>query len=141
MKALDLAHYIITKCTRDGIPISNLQLQKFLYFIQKEFLQKTWGVAFNDRIEAWQFGPVVPTVYYEYCNFGVMPISIVYDTTKIENDIPNKSLVDKVISDNVQKNPWELVRITHATNSAWDKVYQDNKFNNTIPVELIKSNG
>lgn len=31
--ALDMAKYIIDKCTKDRSPISNLQLQKILYYI------------------------------------------------------------------------------------------------------------
>lgn len=56
--ALDLSTYIVSKCIKDHSPISNLQLQKILYYIQKEFL-KNDDIAFSDDIEAWQFGPVV----------------------------------------------------------------------------------
>ena len=37
--ALDIAKYIIDKCTRENLAISNLQLQKILYYVQKTFLQ------------------------------------------------------------------------------------------------------
>ena len=60
-KALDVAKYMVTKCVQDKCPISNLQVQKILYFIQKDFLQNG-SEAFSDDIEAWQFGPVVPEV-------------------------------------------------------------------------------
>ena len=51
--ALDIAKYVITKCTKDKHPISNLQLQKILYYIQRELLQQ--GLAgFSDDMEAWQ---------------------------------------------------------------------------------------
>lgn len=33
--AMYVAQYIITKCTADLKPVSNLQLQKILYYIQK----------------------------------------------------------------------------------------------------------
>jgi uncharacterized phage-associated protein len=48
-------------CGTDQHPISNLQLQKILYYIQKTFLENGM-VAFDDEIEAWKFGPVVPAV-------------------------------------------------------------------------------
>ena len=67
--ALDLSKYIVAKCIEDGLPISNLQLQKILYYIQKDFLKRD-EMAFPDDIEAWQFGPVVPNVYYYYCGYG-----------------------------------------------------------------------
>ena len=38
--ALELSKYIVTKCINDGKPISNLQLQKILYYIQRDFLNK-----------------------------------------------------------------------------------------------------
>ena len=62
--ALNVAKYIIDKCTRENYPISNLQLQKILYYIQREFLQRG-PKAFPEEIEAWQFGPVVPEVYMD----------------------------------------------------------------------------
>ena len=38
--AIDLARYIISKCSKEQCPISNLQLQKILYYIQVEWLSK-----------------------------------------------------------------------------------------------------
>lgn len=72
-RALDLANYIVDKCIKDGTPITNLQLQRILYFVQKDFL-KRGSQAFSDYIEAWWFGPVVPTVYFCFCGFDAMPI-------------------------------------------------------------------
>lgn len=46
------------------------------YTIFKEISYESEKPAFPDAIEAWQFGPVVPNVYYYYCGFGAMPISI-----------------------------------------------------------------
>lgn len=42
--ALTLAQYVVTKCVHDGCPISNLQLQKILYFIQAAALKKPEGL-------------------------------------------------------------------------------------------------
>ena len=61
-KAMELSTYIVSKCIKEDCPISNLQLQKILYYIQKAFLDRG-DRAFSDNIEAWQFGPVVPNVY------------------------------------------------------------------------------
>lgn len=69
-KAMDVAKYIITKCTRDEHPISNLQLQKILYILQKEYLQRDQKCLFFDDFEAWAFGPNIPNVYYYFCGFG-----------------------------------------------------------------------
>ena len=47
--AIDLSKYIVSKCVKDGHPVSNLQLQKILYYIQKDFLQRD-EIAFSDNI-------------------------------------------------------------------------------------------
>lgn len=38
--ALDVAKYIVNKCTSENRPITNLQLQKILYFLQKQHLEQ-----------------------------------------------------------------------------------------------------
>ena len=53
---LDLALYIVNKCVNEGCLVTNLQLQKVLYYIQVEFLQKKGVLIFEDSIEAWKFG-------------------------------------------------------------------------------------
>lgn len=53
--AIDLARYIISKCSKEQCPISNLQLQKILYYIQVEWLSKNNEPLFNNDICAWQF--------------------------------------------------------------------------------------
>ena len=93
--ALALAKYIVTKCVKDDCPISNLQLQKILYFIQVDSLKRTGKTAFPDSIEAWQFGPVVPRVYYFFCGNGALSILDTFDdvdSSLLSNDYMKKSL-------------------------------------------------
>lgn len=66
---LDVARYVIARSNRAGA-ISNLKLQKVLYFIQAEFLVVQNTPCFAEQIEAWDFGPVVPMVYYRYRIYG-----------------------------------------------------------------------
>ena len=54
-----LAQYILYTCIEQGEPISNLQLQKILYFIQGEYLSKIGKPLFEADFEAWQYGPVI----------------------------------------------------------------------------------
>lgn len=75
--AVELAKYIVSKCIKDEHPISNLQLQKILYYIQKRFVDEGTR-TFSDEIEAWRFGPVVPNVYYFFCDSGSMSIILPY---------------------------------------------------------------
>ena len=138
--AVELSKYIITKCAKENKPISNLQLQKILYFIQKEYLQKKGVPAFNDPIEAWRFGPVVPESYYFFCGAGAMPITDIYDDFCISP--ADAELIDKIVEEKRVLDPWTLVDQTHREGCAWDMIYKNGLGNRTrIPIELIREHG
>ena len=68
--AKEVARYIIDYSCDQGRTVSNLRLQKLLYFVQVEFLVNRGKACFKDEIHAWHYGPVVPEVYYEYRMYG-----------------------------------------------------------------------
>lgn len=134
--AIDISKYVITKCSREECPISNLQLQKILYYIQKDFLKSNKRAFFNS-IEAWQFGPVVPDVYYRFCGFGAMPIDTSYEFAQIdENDITQ---INRIVEEKRQLDPWDMVAETHKADGAWSKTYNNGLGNHhIIPIESIR---
>lgn len=135
-KALDVAHYVIDKCSKENSPISNLQLQKILFFLQRDYLKCNNTPLFEDRIEAWAFGPVVPVVYYGYCGYGALKINKSYDD-QIDDD--DKEFVDRIIEERREYNPWALVNETHKEGSAWKRIYGNGEGNKqVIPIEYIR---
>jgi uncharacterized phage-associated protein len=74
--ALDVSRYVICYSNERDYDISSLKLQKLLYFIQAWFLLKSQGKrrCFREDIEAWDFGPVVPEVFYRYIGNASMNI-------------------------------------------------------------------
>ncbi len=140
MKALDVAKYILNKCTNDNHPISNLQLQKILYYIQHDFLVRNNKPLFDDDFEAWKFGPAIPVVYYRYCGAGGMKLN---ETYNISLNFFNKDKIklDKIIEDKRKLDPWTMVRQTHAEGKAWDIVFKDGAgFREIINKQDIKDN-
>lgn len=86
---LDVCRYVINYSNEKGYGISNLKLQKLLYFIQAYFLMKSGKPCFDDDIEAWAYGPVVPRAYREYQIFGGSNIPKIksyyrFDTTSLK---------------------------------------------------------
>ncbi len=136
--ALDIAKYIVNKCIKDKYPIANFQLQYILYYIQKEYL-KMGKLAFCDNIEAWQFGPVVPNVYYKFCIYGAMPITFLEEEEKIFN-IKDKKIIDRIVEDKREFEVWDWGEFKEK--SAWSKIYRDGAgLKKIIPIELIKEVG
>lgn len=140
MTAMELSYYIINKCVKDDCPITNLQLQNILYLIQRKFLKEENKEAFPDCIEAWQFGPVVPEVYYEYCTYGSMTIIFSYGDFKIGKK--EKKIIDPIIEKVRVLMPWDVVEETLKKGGAWDLIYQNGKGNKEIiQKKLIKEKG
>lgn len=135
-KALLIAKYVISKCLQDGYPITNQKLQIILYFIQVIAYQKHNEFAFDEEIEAWQFGTVVPMVYYEYCNYAGMPILEDYDVNA-DIEINIRAVIDDVIREYAKHSAWDLVNIIHTDGSAWNKTYVSYE-QRVIPKKLIK---
>ena len=134
--AKEIGKYIINKCTIDEEYISNLQLQKILFYIQEYYIKTKKEPIFTDEIQAWQFGPVVPEVYYEYCGYGAMPI---YNEYKTQIDEEEKRIIDPIIETKRAMKPWQLVEETHKKDGAWDRVYNHGIGNKqVIPVEYIE---
>lgn len=134
-----LSRYVVGKCARDGKPVSNLQLQKILYFLQSVYCRATGGkLLFEDAFEAWPYGPVIESVYNEFSKFGGYTIDDYRDVYSPGFNGSEKVFVDTGIEDLRRRSPWDLVRISHAPGSPWDKIYSGGAgCKKTIPNSLI----
>ncbi|MCY9349847.1 DUF4065 domain-containing protein [Bacillus licheniformis] len=98
--ASDIARYFI-HISKPGTSenITNLKLQKILYYAQGLYLKKHRLPLFNERIEAWAHGPVVPDVYREFKQFKYNEIK----KTEKNPNFNNLSAEDRDFLDSV----WE----------------------------------
>ena len=132
--------------------ISNLKLQKILYFIQAYFLIcEPSRCCFRAKIEAWNFGPVVPIAYNEYTMFGGCDIPtvrsyIVWDKHNIWNskrirfeDVviadEDKVLIDKVVDKFAKYTATDLVALTQRQ-TPWMDAYMNNQISEITPESL-----
>lgn len=139
--ASDIAKYVVGKCTCDNSPVTNLQLQKILYYLQVNFLQEKQYALFREDIEAWQFGPVVRVVYRRYCGYGS---SSIYESEMPETQFSNEEieLMNGVIKEKRSMKPWDLVRKTHEDGKPWDLIYRDGDGDReVIPKDVIATYG
>ena len=137
-RALDVARYIIKRCHMQQKSISNLKLQKILYFVQAEFFVTTGRKCFSDAIEAWDFGPVVPEVYHHYKAYGSANIPIFKSLFNLEPEISSedKEIMDGIIDECSKYSASALVQITH-NQAPWKNNYERG-WNNEIPCDEIK---
>jgi len=140
-----IANSILQRFMLNGKKITPMKLQKLMYIIFKEYYTEYRILLFNDPIEAWQYGPVVRSVYDEFKSFESDSIDkyatdakgIAYVVDE-EKDLELKEIMDKVIIKFYSKTGIELSELTHEnTNSAWMKAY--NSKNEIMNLEDIKN--
>ncbi|EHW9790786.1 SocA family protein [Listeria innocua] len=131
-----VAGYIIDYCREKEYELNNLKLQKLLYYAQAKFLVSKSRPLFEEAIEKWKLGPVVPEVYHIYKSYGakniISPekrIEIIFNKKgelKFENIIleeistEDKQILNMVIDKYATFNPFELVNMTHR-HEIWKK--------------------
>lgn len=72
---LYVANHIITYCDDNNLELNNLKLQKILYYLQAKFLLEKEISLFEEPLQKWKYGPVVPSVYHEYKKTGAAKIT------------------------------------------------------------------
>lgn len=114
--ASSIARYIVRFFQEAGDPISNLKLQKLLYYCQGWHLAVRGTPLFNERFEAWVHGPVQPGVYGSYKHNRWLPIT--EDVAAVELSAEEKSVVEEVLAVYGADSGYELELRTH-TEPPW----------------------
>lgn len=112
--ALDIAEYIIKYEAEKDHTLSNLKLQKILYFLQAQFVVSHNAALFKEDIVAWDFGPVVEVVYYNYNLFG--SASIFLNPSRMRNEYIAKShreVINSLLDEIRPYSSTDLVDICH----------------------------
>ena len=114
LSCYDVAKYFLAQVDEDaGDLISNLKLQKLLYYVQGFHLALYDEPLFPEPIEAWTHGPVVPELYHYYKKYGVGAIPCPKDVDFSIYDEGTRSLLDEVYSVFGQFSAWKLRNMTH----------------------------
>jgi uncharacterized phage-associated protein len=66
----EVANYILDLADRDDVAVSPMKLQKLVYLAHGWYLGIVEEPLIDEVVEAWQFGPVVPSLYHEFKRFG-----------------------------------------------------------------------
>lgn len=138
-----IAYAFVKKGMEAGKPVTQMKLQKMVYFAHGYHLAKYGEPLIIEDFEAWQFGPVAPSIYNEFKLYGSDPI-LMEETGKWEaerralspeaNDAINYTWeATKDIS------AYKLSGWTHHKNSPWAAAYQPNIVGTVIENNEIKT--
>ena len=129
LDARSVATLLLDEADRLGIEITNLSLQKLLYFCHGFSLLEHREPLVAGYFEAWDHGPVHPLVYRSFKNAGRNPISFrvggVDAMTGAPRPLPEVtspqalSLIWKVLSSYTRSSLSILLDISHARGGPW----------------------
>ena len=138
--AITVADEVLKLAKRAGKQLTPLQLMKLVY------IAHGWSLAlrnidlFQERIEAWKYGPVIPDLYHATKHFGAMPIPLsAIDDKPAAVDVPTASFLEDVYSKYGKLTGIQLSNLTHRSGTPWAQVYREGVFGIEIPDEIIKT--
>lgn len=118
--------------------ISNLQLQKFLYFAHGHYIAKTDKLLCKEGFQPWQYGPVLGPVYYCCKEYGSGPVesycaefdpiskNFISFRVDISKDTVLKDVLSEVWTLYSDKDAMDLVKLSHKEGGAWHDAREKN---------------
>jgi uncharacterized phage-associated protein len=142
--ALAVANWFLARAEAEGKTLDPMKLQKLIYFAHGWSLAITDVPLIQEHPEAWNYGPVIPSVYHKFKSFGRNRITgratkLVFPKTGPFADLANVTVVSPQIEDDpdaeaLLNRVWEvygpltgvqLSNMTHAADGAWHRAYYD----------------
>ncbi len=137
--ALDIANFYVELA--NSIPndsIDNLKLNKLCYYAQGWNLAKNGYPLFDETIEAWRYGPLVPSVYRAFKACGNQPIAEAiahFDEARLSQE--ELLLLTDVYITYGKYSSRGLMDKTHEPGTPWSKVFVDMQ-NNPISQDSLR---
>jgi len=129
-----VANRLLELATDDRIPVTNLALQKLLYFAHGHFLTTKRRPLVSGYFEAWQYGPVHPLVYRAFSSAGAHAITdrarsidLITGQQRIVPSTDSPEVVTQlkwVVLSYARLTPGRLVEISHASKAPWAFIKQ-----------------
>lgn len=148
-----VANFFLTLAKERGVKLSPMKLQKLAYFAHGWHLAFTNQPLIDEKVEAWQYGPVIPSLYHEFSNYGAGNISKL--ATELDDDfelvtpvLPRNDEADKFANALLEKifdvygkyTGIELSNLTHLPDTPWSQTWKPGLPKGTdISDDLIKT--
>lgn len=120
----DLSDYILQRQNPEELEITVTKLNKLLYYSQGTFLATTGKELFAEEIEAWPYGPVVPSVYKQYKSDINKGMPIIPPTKEISLHLTSDAieLLEETLTYFGQYSATHLTEMTHSE-TPWINAY------------------
>lgn len=131
--AREVANFLLDHADERGLKLTNMAILKHIYFAHGWYLASCGEPLISNRIEAWQYGPVIRTVYDCFKEFESRPITsratvINWETGEITEAraqfySATAALLRSTFDYYAGYGAFELSELTHASGGPWDQVW------------------
>ncbi len=139
----DIAKYIIAYCNKNNKSITNLVIQKTLYYVQGYFIKKFNELAFDAEIVKWPYGPVAPEAYFSLCAHRNYPIQLrdeEFDCCiNLISDSDDKKLINEITDKCINCGVTKLVNKTHSEDP-WNSTSMKSEIEIEKIIKFFKNN-
>ena len=136
---LTVADAILKIAKAQGKSLTPMQLVKLTYIAHGWSLGLRGRDLFANRIEAWQYGPVIPDLYHATKSYGrsPIPLSAIGEVNDVAVSRDDYAFLADVFNKYGHLDGIALSYLTHRAGTPWTQVY-DSRFRSIeIPDELI----
>ena len=137
----EVADYFLDKLEAEtGDCISNLKLQKLVYYAQGFVMAIMGKKLFNEKIKAWEHGPVIEELYIKYKINGSKPITRP-DNINFPHLFQHKDLMellDDVYKVYGQYSAWRLRDMTH-NETPWLETLRNKVISDKLMLAFFKT--
>ncbi len=146
-----IANIVLQRSLQCERKVTNLHLNKCLFFMHVDCLRDRNTPLVSAKIEAWEYGPVFREIYNQFKRCGKNPIEdfakrVSYETGELEvarDDLPPsvEDYVSGLADFYISVPAGVLVDVSHAKGGAWDQVWSNSELINAgmeITEEIIR---
>lgn len=124
-KSLAVANYLLDKAKSNGNTLTPMQLIKLAYIAHGWMLGKYQAALLLEPVEAWQYGPVIPSIYHAVKHFRSSPVESIDGYSQyapIQFTDNEKEIMDIVYNKYAKYDGLILSSATHQPQSPWSQV-------------------
>ncbi len=132
-----IGNRLIQISNQNGKAMSILRLIKLTYMAHGWTLAITDEPLVNEYVQAWKYGPVIPTVYFSFRPIGVYDLKTYHFVKDTEIDSATDDILDMVYDMYKDASAYQLSALTHIPGGPWHRAYKPNELGTIIPNEWI----
>lgn len=134
-KTIAVAHHILW--LRQEVDTTPMQLIKLVYICHGGSLWAFDEPLFDEPVEAWRYGPVVPSVYHNFKIFRDNPITL-KTARQTHLDASERKVILAFEKAHHSYSGIQLSSMTHAPGTPWDRTVKGKGEGAVIPNKLIR---